>query len=391
MTAGDRRHDPEGVGQQLAHGGHTGRRSPTTARDQHALGEEDREHRGVRRRHRAQDADLAGPLDDVDRHRPGEPEAADDAQQDRHRRQEQDEHVEHLLLRVAQLARRRRRGHLHAGRLEARPDRRGEGVLGGAVEARLADDHQDARPAHLAGGPLERGVRRVQERPAGGRLDDADQRPGGVLAVDVQRHLVADREPARRPDVGGGDDRVAVGPQPASLLDRRPDRTGVRRQPERHDRAALVAALAGDLRGREPPRLGRDDARDLAGLGRQHRGPLGGRELDLDVVREVGEDVVQGLDQRGADGEHRHEDRAAEPERRKREREPALAAEGVPDRQQRGPRQAAQVAQQPVEAAVAEAVGDAGRGQRLAHRDPDARPERRRGERASSPTAPRAR
>ena len=167
---------------------------------------------------------------------------------------------------------------------------------------------------------------RVQEGPLGGRLDDPDQRPGRVLAVDPQRDRVADPEVGLvLADVRRGDERVAVGSgtsqRPSCSVGDGPSRVG--RQPERDERSGSPSrrprirwtvakrhgSAAVDARARRAASVSSSSAR------------AGPAQLHLDVVVEVGERVVEGLVERRADREDGHEDRAAQAERGERQGE----------------------------------------------------------------------
>ena len=172
-------------------------------------------------------------------------------------------------------------------------------------------------------------------------------------------------------DVRGRHQGVAVGRvQPATLLELRAHHRRRGRQPERDEGSALGAVAADPLARGEPPRLRRDDAGDPGRLGLEEVGPGRARQLDLDVVVEVGERVVERLVERGADREDGHEDRRAEGQRRERQDEARLAAEGVADGQEGGAGEAADTLDGPVEATPPEAVGDA----RAAHGLADGHP-----------------
>ena len=215
-------------------------------------------------------------------------------------REEDDQDVEEALLRGPDLARSsssRRRGRRPSRGGRRRPCRPGPGSAWSGASVR-SSDHR--RAPDLAGRLLERPGVRVQERPLGRRLDDPDERPGRIPAVDPQRDRVADPEVGLVvADVRGRHERVAVarggasGPPGASA-----DHRGVGREPEGDERAALRAVVPDPLGRREAPRLGGGHARHAGSLRLQHVRAGRPRELDLDVVVEVGEGVVERLVER---------------------------------------------------------------------------------------------
>ena len=203
-----------------------------------------------------------------------------------------------------------------------------------------------------------------------------------LAALGPQRDRVAD--PHVRlvvEEVAGDDQRVAVArdEEPALLEDRPHGRRAVRQA--EHDLVAARRVVRADaLRGREGPRLRGDDARHLLRGPHEDVGAGGLRELDLDVVVEVGERLVHGPDERRAEREHGHEHGAAEGEREQRQDEPGLAPERVADREQGRARRPLDPLQEPVEAGAPEAVRDARptRSPRAPSRGRRARPARRR-------------
>jgi hypothetical protein len=120
--------------------------------------------------------------------------------------------------------------------------------------------------------------------------------------------------------------------------------------------------------GRLGPRLGSDDAAGRPSEPLEPRARVRLGELELRVVATVGVGVAQRRSERGADAEHADEDGAAENERRQRQQQAALLAEGVRDGQPRRRRNE----WQPRNRTVEETAGGrrATRRNRLAHRDP---------------------
>ena len=159
----------------------------------------------------------------------------------RHRRQEQDEHVEQRLLGLPELGGGRGRGDVHAHAPRGASGRRAPArPAPSAIQPGRAHDHQHARPPDLVASSRSSAVsRRVEERPLGGRLRRCPTSVHvRVLAVDPQRDRVADAQVRLVvAEVRGRDQGVAVvGQEPATLLDRRPDGLRVGRQPERERR-----------------------------------------------------------------------------------------------------------------------------------------------------------
>ena len=181
--------------------------------------------------------------------------------------------------------------------------------VAGVAGLRAEQDHR--RPAHLAGGPLQRPGVRVEEGALGGRLHDPHQRPRRVAPVDPQGERVADPEVRLvLADVRRRHERVAVGrDEPAALLQLRPDHRRRRRQPERDEGTALRAVgagSAGSIAKRHASAAVTPGTR--AASVSSSAGPGRPRQLHLDVVVEVGERIVEGLVERRADREDGHED-----------------------------------------------------------------------------------